>query len=340
MKYYCKSCEKNFEFDGKLAFCPYCGENLEGVANVAQTIDSIWGETASLKREFSSLVFSALSTIEKEVFEKVKEIVITYGKQKMDIPNYETEMSTLSACETRKSVLAQAENLMQKIQKCVLGLSSESSIKEELIMLPTELLQTTIARLNSIAEILEVEAFTIENGVYRHELLKGKECFALFFEDLQTAYKKYIRCVNDNNMFAAFPSTSDFGNVGRGQHHYFYPYFDKEDDADKVADDTSIELLDYDDCLKNLRESNKLHYDGFLDEDFVPHVDGFWNGVRDLLGLLVENERTDIRLPKIVLDEKVKSKIRRKIAGKDFIVTEQKMELLQRIIGELKGENE
>jgi hypothetical protein len=98
--------------------------------------------------------------------------------------------------------------------------------------------------------------------------------------------------------------------------------------------------LDYDDCLKKLQGANKLRYNGFLDEDFVPHVDGFWNGVRDLLGLLAENERTDIRLPKIVLDEKVKSKVRRKIAGKDFIVTEQKIELLQHIIGELKGENE
>ena len=63
MKYVCRSCEKEFEFDAQLSFCPYCGSSITGKNNITQTIDSIWGETASMKREFTSLVFVALDKI-------------------------------------------------------------------------------------------------------------------------------------------------------------------------------------------------------------------------------------------------------------------------------------
>ena len=80
MKYVCRSCEKEFEFDTQLSFCPYCGGSITGKSNITQTIDSIWGETASLKREFTSLMFVALDKIAKLFAESCEQIKEKYLK--------------------------------------------------------------------------------------------------------------------------------------------------------------------------------------------------------------------------------------------------------------------
>ena len=93
----------------------------------------------------------------------------------------------------------------------------------------------------------------------------------------------------------------------------------------------------YSTLLKQLKEANALRYDGFLDEDFLPHVDAFWKGVFDILELISVNNRVSLVLPKIDIDEKFESKVRRKIASKDFLVTNEKIDRLQKLIEEIEN---
>lgn len=66
MQYKCENCRRRFEFDDAIEFCPYCGKALDGnpslsqastiQSNIIQTIDSIWGDKARLKSEFSMVI--------------------------------------------------------------------------------------------------------------------------------------------------------------------------------------------------------------------------------------------------------------------------------------------
>ena len=183
-----------------------------------------------------------------------------------------------------------------------------------------------------MAELLEdKKLFSIQEGKYQYSTIYEKKRFEEFFEELKIAHKKYIQCVNDNNMFAAFPSNSDFGNVGRGRRFEFLGLVLFEAEEDTIEEEENVEL-DFDTCLSEIKKANALRYDGFLDEDFVPHVDAFWKGVSDIIGLLSLNNNISFTAPSLNIDEKLKSKIRRKIASKEFLVESGEIEKLQSLI--------
>lgn len=331
MKYVCRSCEKEFEFDAQLSFCPYCGSSITGKNNITQTIDSIWGETASMKREFTSLVFVALDKIAGLFVASCEQIKEKYLKDKVENLVYNDEMSLVSSCETRKAVLAQVERLMEKIFKTISVLPQNCIAYEEVI--GAEVAKNSVQEyLDCMAELLDdKKLFRIQEGKYQHGTIYEKKGFEEFFVELTIAHKKYVKCVNDNNMFAAFPSNSDFGKVGRGRRFEFLGLVLFEAEEDTIEEEENVEL-DFDTCLSEIKKANALRYDGFLDEDFVPHVDAFWKGVSDIIGLLSLNNNISFTAPSLNIDEKLKSKIRRKIASKEFLVESGEIEKLQSLI--------
>ena len=111
MKYICDLCKKEFEFNEVLSFCPYCGGSLTNKSSMVNVIDSIWGETASLKREFTSLVFKVVQSIKIAFEQKMSDIKTTYIEDK-EILDYKDELASISLCETRKSVLSQVGKLL------------------------------------------------------------------------------------------------------------------------------------------------------------------------------------------------------------------------------------
>ena len=328
MKYVCRSCEKEFEFDAQLSFCPYCGGSIAGKSNITQTIDSIWGETASMKREFTSLVFVYLDKIAGLFAASCEQIKEKYLKDKVENLVYNDEMSLVSSCETRKAVLAQVERLMEKIFKAISTLPQNCVAREETV--GAGLAKNSVQEyLDCMTELLDdKKLFSIQEGKYQYSTMYEKKGFEEFFVELKIAHKKYVKCVNDNNMFAAFPSNSDFGKVGRGRRFEFLGLVLFEAEEDTIEEEENVEL-DFDTCLSEIKKANALRYDGFLDEDFVPHVDAFWKGVSDILGLLSQNSNISFTTPSLNIDEKLKAKIRRKIAGKEFFVTSEKIEKLQ-----------
>ena len=333
MKYFCNSCKKEFEFDAQLSFCPYCGGSIVGENNITQTIDSIWGETASLKKEFTSLIFTALRKVGMFFDEQCEKIKAKYLKDQVEVPIYNEEIKMVSTCETRKSILAQVEKLMEKIRKTISAVPQNCIMQEEVVTVENE--QNSVqVYLDCIAELVDdKKLFAVQEGKYQYTTIYKKQKFDEFFEELKIAHKKYEKCVNDNNMFAAFPANSDFGNIGRGNVVNLF-FMDGDDIKEKMTDE-KVEELDFEICLSRIKEANALLYYGFLDEDFVPHVDAYWRGVSDILGLLAANNNVSLILPSLNIDEKVKSRIRRKIATKEFFVTNEKIELLQRLIEDI-----
>lgn len=336
MKYVCRSCEKEFEFDAQLSFCPYCGSSITGKNNITQTIDSIWGETASMKREFTSLVFVALDKIAGLFVASCEQIKEKYLKDKVENLVYNDEMSLVSSCETRKAVLAQVERLMEKIFKAISTLPQNCVAREETV-------GAGVAK-NSVQEYLDCmtellddkKLFSIQEGKYQYTTMYEKKGFEEFFVELKIAHKKYVQCVNDNNMFAAFPSNSDFGKVGRGRRFELLGLILLENKETPIEEEEKTIELDFDTCLSEVKKANSLRYDGFLDEDFVPHVDAFWKSVSDIIGLLSLNNNISFTAPSLNIDEKLKSKIRRKIASKEFLVESGKIEKLQSLIEKIE----
>ena len=159
---------------------------------------------------------------------------------------------------------------------------------------------------------------------------------------MRKAHQKYVCCVNENNMYAAFPTDSQFGNIGMSEEEYRgMSVLDEGTLWDSVTqqdgnETASTSEVDIEGEVDNLKVAAMQDYMGFRDEDFVPHVDSFWKGVRTLCRCIESNEREDIVFPKEIFDEKIILAIRRKINGSGFTVTDAKIRMMTELLEAVK----
>lgn len=99
---------------------------------------------------------------------------------------------------------------------------------------------------------------------------------------LLPAWEKYKRCVQDNNMFAAFPSDSNYGRLPESG----WPWLSLQENEEAEKELQANKLPALEEIADFLRRFDARPYSGMLDEDFVPHVDAFWYGLKHLCAFI------------------------------------------------------
>ena len=219
MLYQCKNCRRQFTFEDEIEFCPYCGkplsdpemlsENLVAGASLVQKIDAIWGDEARIRSEFAKLVSHCIYWIND-----YSESTFAQALPQQHITKYAKHYASIKQSNNRKTLLIRIDQFLNSIDATIDNLSDG---------IPA----STISNLESahrnvediVKELYDFLGFRYEtdrNSVfsaekYTAEVLYTREQLRHLYELVITAYAKYKKCVADNNMFAAFASTSDYG---------------------------------------------------------------------------------------------------------------------------------
>jgi hypothetical protein len=142
------------------------------------------------------------------------------------------------------------------------------------------------------------------------------------------AYAKYKKCVEDNNMFAAFASTSNYGTMVDYWRRWWNRYSnDDEDDEEEEKE----EEPKFSDVVDHMKQQNTKKYFGMLDEDFVPHVDAFWYGLEMLCEFIDHHIAIDYEIKDAVIDSDERSKLLRTVSSMSFEVSEARLDSLHEL---------
>ncbi len=350
MQYNCVNCRRHFAFDDFIEFCPYCGKALDGSSltsgssangsELVQAIDSIWGDNARLKSELSRVISQCIRSINDYA-----EHGIARTLPKQDISKYDKNYASIKQSNNRKTLITRIDSYLDFLDSVIDNLSDR---------IPAD----TAARLeNAVHDVDEmvkelndflgirytpstVDFFSEEN--YSAEVLYTKEQLHSLFNLVLASYSKYKRCVEENNMFAAFSSSSDYGTMTDYWRRWLSRLSrnnNEQDEDDKKEEDPQFEKV-----IEYMKEHNSQKYFGMLDEDFVPHVDAFWYGLQMLCEFIDHHIAVECKTDCFFINEDEKSKLMRIISSKEFVVNEERLDnaiqLKERFDSQLEKINE
>lgn len=281
MQYRCENCRKEFEFPERIAFCPFCGSTLcngsaiaqtpEAEKMLAETVDNIWGAAAMFRNSFSEAVLGCVNLINCLVNTTEEKILA-----RPSISDYEKAYESFQKCGDRKTLIARIDRYVQSINsmidkvddEAIQNLSNKAKAGFEKAIRMADALYAFLG-----SERIDAVQKSFDGTIFSAEILYSKDQLHNLYDLVLVAFGKYKRCVEDNNMFAAFASTSDYGTIN---HWYGYMYGTGRVNA------SGEDSLEYDEVIEHMTRCNSERYLGFLDEDFVPHVDAFWFGLENL----------------------------------------------------------
>jgi hypothetical protein len=278
MQQRCQDCGKTFDLPETARFCPYCGKSPQSEIQAGAATGS-FGEV--LERNALAEQFTAcFDTLSALAAAKLKEIAACRPSTE-----YQSKYARVKRAQTRQSLLAEVQAVLN-------GLESMIDLPDgERLQAAADLMADADAELREKLDALcavagyTAPAFDAENKQNSAAIRYTARQLRDFYELLPPAYEKYRLCVEENNMFAAFSSNSDYGLL---ENRFFTPLFNLDADVAKIGGDT--EDADYEaiyrEAAERLRESNARPYRRLLDEDFLPHVDAFWAGLEDMANFL------------------------------------------------------
>ena len=330
MQYKCENCRRLFEFDDYIEFCPYCGKLLNGpdlasetersASNLVQAIDSIWGDGARLKREFSNVILRCIYLINRCADSSV---VKTLPKQ--DLSKYENNYSFIKQSNNRKTLIARIENFLVSLESVIDNLSDR--ILADTSVRPEKAVQETGSMVKELYDFLglryslsNVDIFSEEN--YSVEVLYTRDQLKALYSLVLVAYAKYKKCVEDNNMFAAFASTSNYGMLTDYWRRWLSNLYSDDDDYEAEEKEDP----QYDQVVEYMKKHNAEKYFGMLDEDFVPHVDAFWYGLEMLCEFIDHHVAINCNTKDSFINNDEQSKLLRVITSKDFDISEARLD--------------
>lgn len=330
MQYKCENCRRMFEFDDYIEFCPYCGKALNGSAslqetdsstmNLAQAIDSIWGDTARIKREFSSVISRCIYLVNDYANSSVGKTL-----PKQDLSKYEKNYSIIKQSNNRKTLITRIDNFLDSLETVIDNLSDR--IPADTASRLENAVQDTGDMVKELYDFLglrytpsNVDFFSEEN--YSAEVLYSRDQLKALYNLVLVAYSKYKKCVEDNNMFAAFASTSNYGMLTDYWRRWLSSLSRDEDDDDTEKKEDP----QYDQVIEYMKTHNAEKYFGMLDEDFVPHVDAFWYGLEMLCEFIDHHIAVECNTKEFYIDDDERSKLLRVIVSKDFDVSEARLD--------------
>ena len=327
MQYKCENCRRKFQFDDEIEFCPYCGKNLENSsvgylggnnAGLVEAIDSIWGDGAKIRQEFSNAVSDSIDIINEYVCANLSMLF-----PKENLSNYQKHYAMIKQSNNRKTLIARIDTFLEAIENVIDNLSEKVpndilrkidgvyQNAEEMIKELYDFLGLRYVR--SVKDSIEAESFSVEVVHTREQLIS-------LYNLVLIAYAKYKKCVEDNNMFAAFASTSNYGTMV----DYWARWWSRRSNDDKYDE----EKPEFNDVVDYMKRQNAKKYFGMLDEDFVPHVDAFWYGLEMLCGFIDHNIEIDFEIKDEVIGSDEHSKLLRTVSSISFEVSESRLDCL------------
>lgn len=311
MQHKCQHCHRHFDLADRASFCPYCGWALmsdldinvaapQKQSDLVDVVDSIWGVKAQLKNQLRSAVKAFMQSLEETIQLEVKAVLPLVDSQ-----NFSATFTRIQQSPNRKILLAKIEKWIYEI-KC--AIESEPAYDEQVIeRIIDQSLEVAYTRLQSIASHFRVDLYFKELPGLSNKIQINYSFSQLmeFWSLVDIAHQKYVRCVIDNNMFAAFPSDSNYGVCN--WKYQFTPIFDWDDEI-KGNDLTYLksDLPNYLSVYQELNDANKQPYRGLLDEDFAPHVNAFWAGIKNLTAMI--DNRISFDLGRLLANlEKIKT---------------------------------
>lgn len=330
MLYNCGNCRRKFNFDDEIAFCPYCGKSLfhpeqvsaepSAEASLVQRIDAIWGDEARIRREFSNVVSSCIYLINEYSEQSIEEAL-----PEQDIAKYTKNYAAIKQSNNRKTLITRIDYFLDSLDTIIDNLSNRIPVN-------------TVAKLEDahgrvegvVKELYDFLGFryapsrdvTFSEEKYSAEVLYSRDQLRYLYELVLTAYSKYKKCVADNNMFAAFASTSDYGVLVQPWRKWLSSLSqDSEED-----DEEEKELPEFEEIVDYMKQQNAKKYFGMLDEDFVPHVDAFWHGLEMLCTFIDNHISVDYAASASRIVPEERERILRNISGTSFIVSNERLE--------------
>lgn len=350
MQYKCENCRRLFEFGDFIEFCPYCGKMLDGVletsrapaggSNLAQAIDSIWGEKARLRLEFSRVISQCIYAINNYA-----EIAIAKALPKQDLSKYDKHYTAIKQSNNRKTLISRMDSFINSLDAVIDDLHDRisddaSSRLDNAVDDVYEMVKELYDFLGVGYTPLTVESFSEEK--YSAEVLYTREQLRNLYDLVLVAYAKYKKCVEDNNMFAAFSSTSNYGMMTDYWKRWFscIPRDNDNDDEDTAQKDEP----QFEEVIEYMKEHNAKKYSGILDEDFVPHVDAFWYGLQMLCEFIDHHIYVECKIDCFCINRDENTKLQRTISAREFDVSvdllNSAVELEERFESQLEELNE
>ena len=169
---------------------------------------------------------------------------------------------------------------------------------------------------SAVGKRIETQGLSDFREVITYSLTQDSSVLRELYAEVDKSFATYETVVRDNGLFSAFSEGSSFGRCeGRlgwmlGWDDSFlepYGYDDVERSGETGATKpvlfaipTAIEDVDDEgDTLltvaERMREFNRKHYFGMLDDDFKQHVDAFWYGFSKLMDFVNGMIEVDVR---------------------------------------------
>lgn len=315
----CFSCGNVFVSEKFSLFCPQCNKILSRQREFESVVDRILFDGADWKTRYLGCLSNILKSFYERFSARIEETIAG-----LSAPiSFSDELATVAACENRRNLLAQTDKLMQKLSQKISATPAKGTLNVLNVHVESADLEAFARKLLIQTEVNAKCA--VEDIQVLQRIEYDSAILTPFYEDLRFAYKKYVLCVRNNDMFAAFPFDSDFGNVGLLRKNEALEIGETEGKALSVLKETEI-----------LRQSLQNEYYGGFDEDCLPHVEAFWRGIRALCAFLGENERRKIVRPEFIFNDEILFAIRESVESEKFEITEKKLHALQALGEEIQ----
>ena len=329
MRYTCINCGNGFEREDGFRFCPCCGSWLDGEKNagsdsalsVAGMIDFVWGEKAEQRSEFERVIRDCISKVNW-----YGEFGIICVLPRRSITKFKEAYEHIKQSSNRKVLIHRIDEFIASLDRVL------DSLQDEISDDKVDKLKQSVDAANEMCRKLygfvglgyalpeEATFDDLQNSV---QLMYSKGQLRALYALVLAAYEKYKKCVEDNNMFAAFASDSDYGSLRSLAFSQYRRRFGEDEEESlnpKNAESAYQEIMEY------MTSHNAEKYMGLLDEDFVPHVDAFWHGLEVLCGMIDDHVSVAYEKLQIRIDEEEEKRILHLISGQDFEVNAEKVE--------------
>ena len=332
MQYRCNYCERVFHFEDEINFCPYCGNVVDEDSvhtnssnifqDLAQTVDSIWGDNARIRKEFSDSLSKCMFLIND-----FAEISLVRALPEQDISEFEKNYTIIKQSNNRNTLIARIDKFLDSLRIVIENTNDNISVNSR------DAIESVSAEVETMVEELydflgmswEGRKEFIDDTSCSTEVLYTKDQLMELYNVVLVAYSKYKNCVADNNMFAAFASTSDYGLMTNYWRRWSSSISDNKEDTEEKK------LPQIDEVIEFMNKQDAIKYFGLLDEDFVPHVDAFWYGIEMLCEFLDDRVVDDFNMENIQINVDTQNKLLRTIASTNFEVTELRLEALNNL---------
>ena len=332
LHYVCGRCKREFRLEVGAAYCPFCGSNLS--LSIGCTSDdreprlsstTLWGDEAKIKTEFSNIIRQCIGQINF-----ITSSYINCSLINPDLSGVDKSYSKIKVSSNRKVLISRIDACLSEIDCIICKLSQQGmESASNSITAVVDVIRSVTFELYSLLDIHDTAFRTVHHpsDSFSVQVHYTVEQMQKLYSLVLMAYEKYKRCVERNNMFAAFSSTSDYGMLPEFLRKMFCDSIEPYDDvtvAPQYGDTT--QTLKFDEVIDYMEKQNEKQYLGLLDEDFAPHVDAFWFGMDMLRAFLKDYASIDYDEKTLMIDEAQSTELLHAIDKKAFELTESRFQ--------------